>query len=278
VILDEGHWLTENNIKFFQQNKVDRCLLLTATLPKDKVKQDLIASLSLPFIAEITLDEAVEAGLVAPYEIKVITMELDNKEKYIKAGNKKNPFMSTEQNQYQYLTKRIYDPELPKSFYQAMIYKRMNFIYNLKSKTEAAKWLLEHVIPKEDRTLIFAGSIEQAEWLNKDYFHSKSDDKALIRFTNKDINRLSCVNALNEGMNLNDVDTGLIVQLNSKSLKLTQRMGRMLRFRKGHRGIMYILSVKGTVDEEWTRKALEDFDSENIQFYELKELKNERKS
>ena len=57
-----------------------------------------------------------------------------------------------------------------------LILQRMRFIYNLPSKLEAAKYILKHIIPIEDRTLIFCGSIAHAEELSKNTYHSKTDD------------------------------------------------------------------------------------------------------
>ena len=86
---------------------------------------------------------------------------------------------------------------------------RMRFIYNLKSKTKVAKYMLEKMISRDERTLIFAGSIATAEKLESNSFHSKSNGKAFDKFMNKEINRLSSVKSLNEGVNIPDLDNAL---------------------------------------------------------------------
>ena len=58
-------------------------------------------------ILKMTIDEAVENKLIAPYKIKVIEFDLDVKDKYIKAGSKTKPFMQTEKARYDYLTRLI---------------------------------------------------------------------------------------------------------------------------------------------------------------------------
>ena len=141
------------------------------------------------------------------------------------------------------------------------------------SKTEAAKFLLEHIIPKEERTLIFAGSIAQAEQVCTDFFHSKTNDKKFNLFTEEKINRLSSVKSLNEGHNISNLDNALIIQLNSKELSMVQRIGRIVRYRDEHIANIYIINVRNTVDENWLESSLSDFDQNNITYLNYSQLK-----
>lgn len=181
VILDECHNITENNSIFFHNNTVHSCIGLTATPPTDPIKINLLAKilkcntyrneknhLRLYPTYEVTLDEAVNVGLVAPYDITVITLPLDTTDKYIVGGNIKNHFMQTELQQYSYLTRLVEFGSNPMNRIN-----RMRFIYNLKSKTEAAKKILEHAIPKNLRTLIFCGSKIQADAVCEHRYYSK---------------------------------------------------------------------------------------------------------
>lgn len=270
VILDECHRSTENNFKFFKNNVAKNILGLTATYPKDDIKKALFDELKLDIVYTVSLDKAVKEGVVAPYKIKVIELFLDDKNKYIQAGNKEKSFMTTEYGQYQYITNMI-----QKILYsgkpapQWLFLKRMHLIYNLRSKTEIARKVLES-IPEDDRTLIFCGSISQAEELCKKSYHSQTDDKNLTAFCDEKINKLSCVNALNEGINIPNLDSAVIVQLNSNELSTIQRIGRCIRYREGHEATIYILSVVQTQDEKWVKKALENFDSANIEYLSYK--------
>lgn len=268
VILDEGHNITPNNSQFFAQNRVKSCILLTATKPDDSIKLQILRGLHLNPVYELTLDDSVRLGLVAPYDITIITTTLSTGEKYIKAGNKQKTFYQNEKERYNYLTKRcIATPS--KTFFLS----RMRFIYNLKSKTEATKAILENVIPKDLRTLIFCGSIDQAENLCPYTFHSKTTDKYLTMFKKKEINRTACVNALNEGQNIDELDVAFIVQLNSKELHLIQRIGRFIRYRVGHIGKIIILCVEDTVDKDWVNKAIANLNPVNIKWIELSRLR-----
>jgi superfamily II DNA or RNA helicase len=87
------------------------------------------------------------------------------------------------------------------------------------------------------------------------------------------INRLSCVNSLNEGQNIPLLDVGLVVQLNSNPRNLIQRIGRIVRIRDGHKAKIYILSCTGTQDEKWVEKAIEGLDRNNITYTSIKNFK-----
>lgn len=307
VILDEGHHITEANSDFFRKNTVRRCLLMTATKPTNHIKIDILKELKLynPCYT-LSLDKAVELGIVAPYEITIVHMALGVTDKYIKVEyldkktKQKKFWMQTETERYNYLTRMVENSENP----MAKI-NRMHFIRDLKSKTIVAQLLLENVIPPELRTLIFCGSKSQADTICEYRFYSKpskpkypdkptprrietfnkkayeykvqisqyQSDTSLKLFQQQLINQLSCVEALNEGQNLEMLNVGFIVQLNAQAKDLIQRMGRLLRIRDGHRGKIIILCVDNTVDEEWINKATMSLDKNNIKHVQLQKLR-----
>ena len=270
VILDEGHNITENNSRFFEQNTIDHIVLLTATPPKKLEKIEILNRLDLRVIYEISLDEAVAWGLVSPYKITVIYTTLDSVCKNVKSGTKAKPFFQTEFNSYLYLSTKIFNS--PNKY---LILKRMRLIYDSVSKTDAAKWLLDNYIPKDERTLIFAGTIRQAQVLCENSYHSKSakTDLSYNRFMAEEINRLSSVRSLNEGQNIPNLNNALIVQLNSNDLDMIQRIGRVVRYREDHLANIIIVVMKETVDEKWLASALSRFDREKIEYLDYSLLK-----
>ena len=271
AILDEGHNITELSSEFFSNNKVERTVLLTATPPSDPVKKEILKSLGINLVYELTLDQAVRLGFVAPYKITVVSVALDNTTKNIPGGTKLKPFMTTESAAYAYHCKAIQQAMFDKTpsgikRHQFAILRRMQFIYKIPSKTEVIKFLLEKVIPQDDRSLIFCGSIEQAEAVCPNRYHSKSGDKAYNAFKAEEINRLSCVKAINEGHNFPGVDSGIVGQLNSKEKDLVQRIGRLIRYRPGHEAHLYIVVSESTQDEKWLENAVENLDQSKIEY------------
>ena len=279
AILDEGHNITELSSEFFSNNKVERTVLLTATPPSDPVKKEILKSLGIKLVYEVTLDQAVRLGFVAPYKITVVSVALDNTTKNIPGGTKLKPFMTTESAAYAYHCKAIQQAMFDKTpsgkkRHQFAILRRMQFIYKIPSKTEVIKFLLEKVIPQDDRSLIFCGSIEQAEAVCPNRYHSKSGDKAYNAFKAEEINRLSCVKAINEGHNFPGVDSGIVGQLNSKEKDLVQRIGRLIRYRPGHEAHLYIVVSESTQDEKWLENAVENLDQSKIEYVRFINFKN----
>jgi len=278
VILDEGHNITELSSEFFINNGAENIVLLTATPPDDKVKRQIISDLGLKLVYELTLDQAVRLGFVAPYKITVITVPLDATTKNIPGGTKAKPFMTTEAASYAYHNKRVQQSMFDetaqgKARLKFAILNRMQFIYKIPSKTQVIKFLLDRVIPQDDRTIIFCGNIEQAEYVCPTYYHSKSGNQHYDAFKNETINRLSCVKAVNEGHNFPGVDSGIIGQLNSKEKDLVQRIGRLIRFRPGHEAHLYIVVSEGTQDEKWLEKAVENLNKSKINYVRFPQFK-----
>lgn len=279
AILDEGHNITELSSAFFINNNVKRTVLLTATPPEDKVKKQILSDLDINLVYELTLDQAVRLGFVAPYKITVITVPLDATTKNIPGGTKVKPFMTTEAACYAYWNKRVqacFGDQTPqgKSKMKFAILGRMQFIYKIPSKTQVIKFLLDKVIPEDARTIIFCGNIEQAEEVCPTYYHSKSGNVSYDAFKAEQINRLSCVKSLNEGHNFPGVDSGIIGQLNSKEKDLVQRIGRLIRYRPGHEAHLYIVVSESTQDEKWLENAVENLDQSKIEYVRFINFKN----
>jgi len=152
---------------------------------------------------------------------------------------------------------------------------RMRFIYNLESKKEAAQYLLENFIDEDAKTIVFCGSIKQAnELCGENVFHSSVKDTALIKFLNDLIKRLGVVEALNEGQNIENVEIEVVVQVNSNEKDIIQRIGRSVRYREGHVALIFIFCCKDTQDESWVAKALKNLDESRITEIEISDLKS----
>lgn len=284
IIYDECHRLTIPNLRKLELEMEVRPSLfvlgLTATLPKvqyedDRERVELLRSL-LPTVYKVSTDEAVELGLIADFHVHVLRFNLDGVNKNIPAGTKLKPFMQTEEMVYRFLTKKLQLASMAaknnpskEGFRFSAISKRTQFLYNLPSKLRLARLCLKRLRAEEKvRTLVFTGSIEQANALCGDQvYHSESTKEALDRFQAKEINLLGAVKALNEGKNLTEPDNGLIVQVDSVDRNLVQRIGRLVRIRyenMEHKALVIILVAAGTADENWYRSAIQYFETKRI--------------
>jgi superfamily II DNA or RNA helicase len=265
VVFDELHKITEFNSSFLENNTVHKALGLTATYPRDKMKQYILDVYKFNIIANISLDEAVSNNLVAPYEITIIPIELDKVNKNVQGGNKFKPFMTTEYSQYQYLTRVIDELVVTISLshhahpglrvrLKHLRLQRARFLGSCESKLKAAMALyLKDIYVKHERTLIFCNSIDSARIMCANTYHSKTNSDSLNAFREGKIDTLSCVNALNEGVNLSNVDNAIILQVNTSDLVLIQKIGRTLRLSDDKNKIskIYILCMQNTIDVDW---------------------------
>ena len=122
---------------------------------------------------------------------------------------------------------------------------------------------------KDKRFICFCTNIEQAELLGEENaVHSKKKNSLEIihRFNEKEINNLFAVGMLQEGVNLKDIEAGIIIQLDGEERAFIQKFGRTLRADSPEQ---YIIYFRATRDEEYLNNALENIDNKYIQTYEI---------
>lgn len=289
-ILDECHHLTQLSARFF--NALVDTMGLSATYPdkeRDPDKWFLLHQVC-PLVFTYTLDQGVEDEIIAPFDIHIVRIPLDNVHKSIEAGPVKKRYMTTEAARYNVLSntiKKMYAiHKVPAA--EMLILKRRLFLCNLPSKLKIARLIvdkycelgptLDFATPPK-RSIVFCGSIAQANDLGgpDNVYHSKIKTKkghnsALDDFRSFLIATVFVVNAANEGLNFPGVDQAIIVQGDSNPRTLVQRIGRAIRWREGHRAMIWIMVTPDTQDEEWLNASLKDFDKSNITHHSHKEF------
>jgi superfamily II DNA or RNA helicase len=273
IIFDEAHHLTKNGSAFFDDNYGHRIMGLTATPPlinrftTEDSNVHIINKL-MPTIYTVTLAQAVAHGLVADYHIFVVDCFMDNKDKYIQTGPKARPYFATEATTYMYqnkIIKKAAGMGRP-GWLQALCTKRMHLIYNFKSKAIVARQILVR-IPDTERVIVFCGSKEQADGMGIPAYHSSTGDQALLDFKAEKINRIAVVKAVDEGQNLPNVDTLVIIQAESVARSTVQRLGRGIRFRPNHKARVFMLATQNTKDVDWVESALFELDKTKVTHY-----------
>jgi hypothetical protein len=273
IILDELQYITEANAVPLLEGGItyDTIVGLTGTMPKHEEKHEIYNKLKLKILKEITVDDAVDLGLISDYTVTAISTTLDTTTKNITGGSKLKPFMTTEAGMYKYLHATVGKAWATQqnSWATAMIQKRMHFIYNLPSKLVAAKQILAEL---PGRTICFSGNKKQAEALSKNVYHSTSGDVKLKAFHKGKLDVLSMVNSGSVGHTFENVDNILIVQVNSnKSGTVSQKLARGLLLKEGHVANIYMLYCESTVDESWFNYAVEDMAKKKLTINTYKE-------
>ena len=281
VVCDEIHLgLSKEYKKFFDNNTYDKLLCMTATVPEEKEYADYLNKLA-PTIYKITLDQCVNLGLVSPYKIQCIPVELtkDERDMY-KAIN--NQFIRSKYVLGQFdafdRAKSIMkntnahpeDRKAAAQFYQA-IRERKAVIDFAENKIKMFKELVMNNLDK--KILAFSGANNFTDQLSASIsplamsYHSgktkKQRETILDAFKNDTIKVLCSTKALNQGLDVPDANMGIMCGITSKSLPMIQRVGRLVRFQEGKTGEIIILYVKDSQEEKWLKNSTKNLDNVN---------------
>ena len=301
LVLDEGHHaFTEKRKDILSSLSADYVFMLSATLSYQKVSE--LEEIYGKFITStVTLREAIKKDILPDPKVNIIEMELDNTTPnqeihYLKGRNlpvitweerskyiyKKIPCIikCTERQKYIYLTS---DMEYWKERFQRsgnpfhqnrwvnLGSQRKRFLGEL--KTEKVKSLISS-FKKNKRFICFCASVTQAEDLDKKMTissrkSSKFNQATIDAFNKKAINRLYAVGMATEGLNLTDIQAGIIVQLDGKERLFIQKFGRSMR---AEDPVSYIFYYKDTQDEKYLKNALENIEEKFIHYTNICKL------
>lgn len=299
IIFDEAHHLgSDLRVDILNTIKSEKILLLSATLPDQimKMLSDIFGEFKS---SKVTIKQAIDWGILPKPKViliplnlscvgntefiieewglkhkrVVLTCDYHDRWKYInhkdKYPNVTLKIRCTQQQKYNYYTDQfdywkrqfmIRRQEFLKNKWLQSGSKRKVFLGE--SKTKYAIKLLEKVWNK--RFICFCASIEQAEALGRENaIHSKKPNSLEIidRFNRKEINHLFAVGMLQEGQNLNDIEVGVIIQLDGQERSFIQKFGRSMR---AEDPIQFIFYYKNTRDEEYLKNVIEGIPEEYI--------------
>lgn len=261
VYLDECHsllyshepWLTGYN------NKI---LGLTGTPPKvqNSEKGEMVSQFC-PVIYKYVVDSAVDDKILNDYLIVLHPVDLDKK-KTLKVERNGKVWFTSEDASYDYWTGRLENARSAKEQHITRI-MRMKALMGFPSKEREAAKLFRSI---EEKCILFANTHDQADKLCSHSYHSSNPNSEhnLDKFKSGEINKLSAVLQLNEGVNIPELKEGIILHAYGNERKSSQRIGRMLRLNPEEQSTVHILYYRNTIDEIWVRKALEDFDRDKI--------------
>lgn len=273
VIVDEIQTLSDLQIKNL---KGKRILGLTGTLGEE-TKKKLKKELGLDVIYKYSYEQAIEDKIISDFRINVIECRLDDKNKYLPGGTKDKPFLTTEKQGYDYLTKQFnrfkilaWNNSKLEPVKMQWASKRANLLYNSNTKYDIAKSIFD----KLDRSVVFTTRTEVADKF-ADSYHSKSEEDNLERFQIGDINKLAVCQMTNMGITLNKLDSLVVHQLQSNEEMSIQKIMRCCTFeyeRPDKVSTIWITVYRDTVDDEWCNKALSGVSKERIKYLDYRNV------
>lgn len=293
VVADEIHNMcyklgeSYEYFKFFENNTYTYLLGLSAS-----IDMEYLPSLNriAPISFKLTLSEAVALGIVSPFTIYNVSINLTSEE--LKLYN-------STQNSYNYyeallggpynafananLLMKSNDAEGKKTafIFHSLIKKRKSILDNALNKKYAVDRILENF--ENSNGLIFSESIVQAERFVEDndkaiVYHSKLKKServsAIARLNNvgDKVQIISAVKALNEGLSIDSIEFAIITAGNSKVKDTVQRIGRSCRFVENKVAYIFRLYIKNTQEEKWVRKSQLEINQDFIKYVDLEEL------
>lgn len=306
IVLDEMHHVQSDlRMEVFSTIKSERILGLSATMPKDLVML-LNVCFGHFTISKVTLDEAIKNEWLPEPKIYLISLELDTRnstEVYVKewgTTSKRRVISCRYEDRWTFIrNRRTYPhcslhitctPWQKYNLIQEEIEYWQKMYFSTRKEYIKTKWLYQCTVRKvflgqlktkivqqllsklNKRYICFCTNIEQAEILGgENCIHSKKEDTREIvqAFNEGRINSLFAVGMAQEGMNLTNIEAGIIVQLDGKERPFLQKTGRVMR---AEDPIQYIFYYKNTRDEEYMKRVLEGIDSNYIKTLNLNDL------
>jgi len=293
LVLDEVHrYAAESFSQIFTNVTAEFILGLTATLEREDGFHEIILE-QLAVFDQITVDEALENGWIAPYIVYNIPVSLSNNDQieYNKANNAFKHFAAklghggqAFKNATSFLKSSDKALQGQAGAYYNSLRKRKSICQNNSNKIDATKRIIDTLTNRNG--LIFSATTEFAENLQNALgdicmtFHSKikrKDQEYIVkRFKDKrtKVRFLSSVQALNEGFNVPDCSLAIIAGSTSTKRTFIQQLGRVVRKTPDKDAIIINLYTPDTQEEVWMKKRLEGINSDRIVLCSLDDFLN----
>ena len=282
IIADEIHHYIGNEKfeNFFRNNTWDKILGLSATIPNDKLQA---LNKYAPIITQISTKMATELGFVSKHKVYNLGVDLTINERvwYDKNTeifdetfdlfnrNLQFLFKMMDKKEFKsYLESRTLDYEEYKTYpFKCVkaLKARKEIMNNAFNKLNTIKEITDKLNRK---TIVFSSNIEMAKNVQEIIgskrcveYHSKitpKKRKEAFKWYNDgrtNVNIISTVNALNEGVTIKGVSLGIQTSGNSTKKDFTQRLGRSIRLEDKELPIFIVLYTKDTKEEHWAKNS-----------------------
>lgn len=277
IVFDEGHHLRSPlRQSIVLTMKATRVLLLSATVSDANDGDMMLVTLEHAFGKFETMSfgirEAIREKILGEPEIHIIPVVLDDdrRETYEdltrRLKEKKDDYFREKNRLGLGDGKETPETEELRQKWLYLGGRRKQMLGH--SKTTIARKILREKLAKS-RFVCFCASLKQIEWLggSNTAVNSKCTEKenmeTIHAFNEGKTSSLFAMGMLQEGQNLKGIESGLIIQLDSKTRPFVQKFGRVMR---ASSPVLYILYVMGTQDEEYLKKALAGIDKRFVKF------------
>jgi superfamily II DNA or RNA helicase len=238
-----------------------------------------------PIIDTVSMEEALREGYVSSFQIYNLGIKMNEREQRLYDdvstkfkqnfkvfGNDFNLAMACASDP---VTRNLYadrskmDPEFVKICsinFNRYMQLRKRIVYNLDSKADALRELLEGFADR--KVVVFSESVNFLTMFQKSYttnpskiYHSgmtpTARKKCLEEFAANKARILFAARALDEGLDVADIDVVIIVSSTSSKRQDIQRTGRGIRFMEGKDAVIVNMYAADTIDLTWLKSRQE---------------------
>ena len=275
-IYDEIHdMLTPVYQACWFMNQPKYCIGLSAFIPNiplDKLDFDSPTKLDIlnqfaPVKFRYSISQAVEEGILSPFEISVKYYEFDNTVKSMLGGTKAKPVPMTEFEYFKYFDSRRKN-FMMNHIYRGVCGKRVSdLLQSTKSPVPIAKKVLENPA----KTVVFGVDINVLLEITPNVISSRNskvvNQKIIDDFNAGKINTIGSFKMLKQGITLEGVERVLLVSYYSTEVDFLQRLGRGVRWVEDKIAKVIILKHKTSeMQDKWFNTMLGEFDKTLIKY------------
>lgn len=268
IIFDEYQKITDDVVQRFLYRKIraGQVVGFSGSHPTDAEKAKYLRTLKLDILQEVTREQAIEWGIVADYNINLISCNLNAVDKSFYTSGKTKLTPVTELMKHNSLNNMMVNT----GYAQFAMANYRKFIATSQTKELALITLLKYL--EGTRKIVFCGSVDQAERLGGDKaHHSKIKVKkgvitAIDKFVSEEINELFLVNIGGTGFTFKGVEDLILVQATKdKTGDSSQKITRTLLYQgEEYTGRIWILKLEGTRDSDWVSSFLQTYPEDKI--------------
>lgn len=217
------------------------------------IKKGQLAQIIIPNTIKYTLEQGIADGILSPYQTVVINHALGTKHNYMKLytdKNTKQPVYGTEKQWYVMRDRWRKDTKFPFG-YRMMLSKQLipDFLYKMKTKAIVARKIIE--LYPGSKFLIFGVRKELLYDITKSVCEPDTTDSLVEQFNQDKIRVIASSKMIQQGRTLAGLTDIIIVSYYKSSSDFLQRLGRLVRFKEGKVGRVWIIRTTGTLEANY---------------------------
>lgn len=253
TVFDECHHCTERVMFAYKQTECKGHHIFLSATVSQSIKDRIRAVSPMLQSYKLSVQTAIMENILPEPTVVLFPLTLDNTSPYVTYSRGKGAEVVTcqywERRKYMYKKGITLHIKCTEKQYIDLLENNITFLSRFSSrsmalnkqyllrlkmlsyfKTKVVKRIIDDVL-KDRRVLTFCTDIQQSEYLSPNCVHSKNalHQQILDAFNAGEINQITAVAMLDEGVNLTNCQFGIYCAISSSDNRIAQRLGRILR-------------------------------------------------